>query len=301
MKSRTYDSKRFMKLQSAMEYLMTYGWAILIIAVVLGVLFQLGVFSSSSFALRASPGSCQVFRPNGPGTGTNVNLVGVCNGQVPQYVLREQNTGYLTIQDSKSLDFQIGTFSVWSKIESAAVPGWVYYISKQSYGVDGYFFGLGSSGGAYMFAWTGGTIRNQCNGVGSSLIDGKWHNVIASYDGNIISTYVDGINVCTYNYGSYLVMGASTTAALTLGSASGGQGTWQGNLANVQVYNMSLSTSDVQTLYSRGVGGAPIYPRYLAGWWPLNGDAKDYSGNNNQGVPTSASYSTQWLSGYTTP
>jgi hypothetical protein len=32
-----------------MEYLMTYGWAILIIAVVLGALFSLGVFSGSSF------------------------------------------------------------------------------------------------------------------------------------------------------------------------------------------------------------------------------------------------------------
>ena len=39
--------KRF-KAQSAMEYLMTYGWAILIIAVVLGALFSLGVFSGTS-------------------------------------------------------------------------------------------------------------------------------------------------------------------------------------------------------------------------------------------------------------
>jgi hypothetical protein len=31
-----------------MEYLMTYGWAILIIAVVLGALFSLGVFSGTS-------------------------------------------------------------------------------------------------------------------------------------------------------------------------------------------------------------------------------------------------------------
>ena len=35
-----------LKLQSAMEYLMTYGWAILIIAVVLGALFSLGVFGN---------------------------------------------------------------------------------------------------------------------------------------------------------------------------------------------------------------------------------------------------------------
>ncbi len=40
-------SKRI-RAQSAMEYLMTYGWAILIIAVVLGALFSLGVFSGSS-------------------------------------------------------------------------------------------------------------------------------------------------------------------------------------------------------------------------------------------------------------
>ncbi|MCL5100921.1 MAG: hypothetical protein M1122_03145 [Candidatus Marsarchaeota archaeon] len=36
------------KLQSAMEYLMTYGWAILIIAVVLGALSFLGIFNTGS-------------------------------------------------------------------------------------------------------------------------------------------------------------------------------------------------------------------------------------------------------------
>jgi hypothetical protein len=42
----TFNKQR--KAQSAMEYLMTYGWAILIIAVVLGALFSLGVFSGSN-------------------------------------------------------------------------------------------------------------------------------------------------------------------------------------------------------------------------------------------------------------
>ncbi len=47
------------KAQSAMEYLMTYGWAILIISVVLGALFSLGVFSGASLigtTCVASPG-----------------------------------------------------------------------------------------------------------------------------------------------------------------------------------------------------------------------------------------------------
>ena len=42
-----------MKAQSAMEYLMTYGWAILIIAVVLAALFELGVFNGSNLAPQA--------------------------------------------------------------------------------------------------------------------------------------------------------------------------------------------------------------------------------------------------------
>ena len=37
------------KAQSAMEYLMTYSWAILIIAIVLAALYMLGVFNASNF------------------------------------------------------------------------------------------------------------------------------------------------------------------------------------------------------------------------------------------------------------
>ena len=47
------------KSQSAMEYLMTYGWAILIVAVVLGALYSLGIFNGANFlggTCVASPG-----------------------------------------------------------------------------------------------------------------------------------------------------------------------------------------------------------------------------------------------------
>jgi len=43
-----------MKAQSAVEYLMTYGWSILIIAVVIASLVELGVFNS----VNSSPSSC---------------------------------------------------------------------------------------------------------------------------------------------------------------------------------------------------------------------------------------------------
>jgi hypothetical protein len=47
---KAYPKAKRVKAQSAMEYLMTYGWAILIIAVVLASLFSLGVFNSASLS-----------------------------------------------------------------------------------------------------------------------------------------------------------------------------------------------------------------------------------------------------------
>ncbi|MCL5680348.1 MAG: hypothetical protein M1465_03355 [Candidatus Marsarchaeota archaeon] len=74
------------KAQSAMEYLMTYGWAILIIAIVLAALYSLGVFNPQFFAPKASSGACSVSRPDGPRTTNFISISGVCNGELPKFV-----------------------------------------------------------------------------------------------------------------------------------------------------------------------------------------------------------------------
>lgn len=38
-----------MRLQNALEYLSTYGWAVILIMIVIGVLFALGVFTASNY------------------------------------------------------------------------------------------------------------------------------------------------------------------------------------------------------------------------------------------------------------
>jgi hypothetical protein len=67
-----------------------------------------------------------------------------------------------------------------------------------------------------------------------------------------------------------------------------------GALANVQIYNTSLDASSVKALYLEGIGGVPVSPSNVIDWWPLNGDTKDYSGNNNNGAPTAVTYSSQY-------
>ena len=57
----------------------------------------------------------------------------------------------------------------------------------------------------------------------------------------------------------------------------------------------------MQALYLKGIGAAPIDPSHIVGWWPLNGDVNDYSGNNNNGAATSVTFTSSWLNGYTAP
>jgi len=77
------------KLQAAMEYLMTYGWAILIIALALGVLYSLGVFNPNRLkpvgCFLPAPFTCQIQTYNtagsltlliGQGTGQTITING---------------------------------------------------------------------------------------------------------------------------------------------------------------------------------------------------------------------------------
>ena len=66
-----------------------------------------------------------------------------------------------------------------------------------------------------------------------------------------------------------------------------------GSMANVQIYSTALSANQVQTLYQGGISGPPVTSSGLAGWWPLNGNSNDYSGNGNNGTATNVIYSPQ--------
>ena len=276
-----------------MEYLMTYGWAILIIAVVLGALFQLGVFNSSSFAPKAPPGACQVFRPNGPGTITNINLMGVCTGQLPQYVSKFNGLNYnsVVVADALNLDSSSFSVSTWFYMNSkhygdpyyivqkgiwAAVPtgtGWAIYIYPQD------------TGTLYLAIMSTVADASRSYGVISSKV---WYHLAMSFNGttNGYAFYVNGQSIYSSTLsGSYLPPTGSQLNMMRY---------LNGSLSNVQLYNTSLSANQIQTLYLGGIGGAPMKLQNLVGWWPLNGNANDYSGNNNNGVPTGVTFTSQY-------
>ena len=78
--------------QAAMEYLMTYGWAILIIAIVIVALFQLGIFNNSNLTPRALAGACQVVH-----SAAGSSLAGQCNNEIPQSVAQFNGASSSTV------------------------------------------------------------------------------------------------------------------------------------------------------------------------------------------------------------
>jgi len=302
---RKYPSKA----QSAMEYLMTYGWAILIIAVVLGALFQLGVFNPMTFAPKAPPGSCQVFRPNGPGTTSFINLEGVCSGELPQYVAQFNGANIFPITANILGESYVpsGTNAIsifaWVKISPSDTNCWQRVVSFGTESCNGENAALQVNGDCVIGSVT---YDSECGPsawtADLNVNDGNWHFI-----GFTLPQGAGSSNVILYFDGqSYPHSGTNTGIAdivpqyIVLG---GGPGTSAvlGDVENVQIYNTSLSANEVQALYLEGIGGAPIRLQNLVAWYPLDGDANDYSGNGNNGVPNNVIFVSNWYNGYTPP
>ena len=284
---------------------MTYGWAILIIAIVLVALFSLGVFNSANFAPKAPPGSCQVFRPNGPGTAFDLNLEGECNGELPQYVARFNGQSSLVdLGSSQRLLGNVFTVAAWVRYAGNGGSGDIPFIS---------FVGATTFLPVVYLNWvypnTGLIYFGNSNYRYFSLnpvnpLDGNWHFVTVviggygQYDVANDIVYVDGQAESMSGSPTDSGLPITKTGPVYIGAA---QYNFAGSIANFQFYNTTLSANDINTLYNEGIGGAPIDITNLVGWWPLNGNANDYSGNQNNGAATNVIYTTSWTNGYTSP
>jgi hypothetical protein len=264
-----------------MEYLMTYGWAILIIAVVLGILFQLGVFNSQSLAVRTPPGACRVLR-----TTVSVSLVGQCHGVLPQYVAGGFSYSLMSASGMPLLNKF--TFVGWIN-NKPPLPG--EFGDSIVSSVCGIYTGRGATSWSASFdpcacIYTSNSAYVGCGGFApiSNLQYGVWYMVATTVDqnGNLVDyVYGNGPAVsASYSFGQQIAT-SITTYWIGAYDTQMPNDALNGSIANVQVYNSSLSASDVQALYNGGIGGPPLFLQNIVAWWPLNGDFKDYSGNGH--------------------
>ncbi len=289
-----------LKQQSAMEYLMTYGWAILVIAIALAAMFQLGIFNSSALTPTAPAGSCQVSRPLGPHTTQGLGLVGACNNLQPESVGVFSQNSYINVSNAMDLNL----------VNAFTISAWVNPMPNYNPFAYGQVFARTTAGGfGYEFGWTentascatmyttNGPITLQSN---VNVCSGKWSHVVYTFDGSASTFYING-TAHGSSTGSIKFYSLTTVASGIGRTPARTTFPYNGMIADVQVYNVSLSQNAIASLYKKGIGGSPIDLQYLVGWWPLNGDANDYSGNNANSINNNVLFSSNWQTGYTTP
>jgi hypothetical protein len=132
---------------------------------------------------------------------------------------------------------------------------------------------------------TGDAIANGNSGV---QVNGEWHFVVFEATNSWVALYIDGS----------IVYNQTTSSPVEVGPASlqiGGNGRSIDYLHNLQIYPNILSQAQLNTIYLAGLSSNSVILG-TAGWWPLNGTAKDYSGNGNNGVASNVIYTSNYPS-----
>ncbi len=103
-----------------------------------------------------------------------------------------------------------------------------------------------------------------------------WYFGAAAYQSstNTISIYMNGKLIGTSNS---VVSGALSSSSNSLTIGSGYSTYWTGNISDVQIYNTTLSASQISELYSEGMIGTPVPNEGLVGWWPMTGSGANYA------------------------
>lgn len=287
------------KAQSAMEYLMTYSWAIVIIAVVIFSMYELGIFGNGFSGANAQPGSCQISRPEGPLSILGIALAGVCSGELPEFVAQTTSPKHINVPTSVAAVSGSFTSTAWV-LAINPTNNWDSYVSFHDPSAYGWQMdsnpppAYGNTGYARARFDTSGGSNQVPTGPSINIKDGRWHFVVLVFNKvtDTAQVYTDGVAGTSKTITGTVPNTTITSAVL---------GNWPGDLANVQIYNTTLSANDIQALYIEGIGGAPLVLQDLVAWWPLNGNPVDYSGDNFTGTISTLTFTSSWTSGYTAP
>ncbi len=181
------------------------------------------------------------------------------------------------------------TISFWAYPANGNVPAYQYLVAEtgtaSSLACSGYCLSYGRSSSGVP-----NTISVSACGVTFSSASpaqmGQWSHFILELGPNS-ATGTNTINLTINGVTGISVLDrcSSNSNSLVIGSANGNGDFFNGSITNVQIYGGTLTSAQRLQLFNEGVFGLPITNNAnLMGWYPLQGNANDYSGNNNKNV-----------------
>ncbi len=150
------------------------------------------------------------------------------------------------------------------------------------------FIGSGTQPGIRL---GNGAAQFAAQSSSGAMSTGAWHHLAGTVSGTAMTFYLDGVQVGTDTFsgtrqaGSKVLLGNSTTA---------GSRQLNGLMDDARIYNRALSAAEVLALYQSYDPGVVVsdLQKGLVGHWKLNGNARDYTSNANDGTVTGATLTT---------
>jgi hypothetical protein len=172
------------------------------------------------------------------------------------------------------------------------VTAWVYPYSVQGTGCYNGVVSYGKAGASQAgnalilvvqsdgYPGVGTMFNDFCPSASGtpSVAFNKWNFIAASLDGGNSATLWVGTESVTGTLSNSIVTTPHVASkTLSIGSTNyAGTRPFNGLISNVQMYNETLSSSQITELYSRGLGGSPLSGANLYAWYPLEGNGNDY-------------------------
>jgi hypothetical protein len=224
------------------------------------------------------------------------------NGKISS-VISSHNSNYVAKFNGSGNYISIPS-GVYFSGNAFTITGWVYLknYNKWERLLD---FGNGHPSNNVLFALSQGIsgqpLLQYFNGSigtpesGSTQLPlNSWIFIVGVYNGSGLLIYENTV-FAGYNPTNGLTLPRIVRTSNYIGRSnwySLGDQDFNGSMANIQIYSTLLSKFEIQTMYQEGMGNVPVSNTGLVSWWPLDGNANDYSGNNNNGIATGI----QWAS-----
>jgi hypothetical protein len=204
---------------------------------------------------------------------------------------------YAFIKGNSSIDSNAYTWSIWIKPfawsagnagiigQNSTSPGAAYLIEQGS-----------SSSPIIQFSNNGGISSYSVYGSNAVNMN-KWQNIIVEYDyiSGKMAMYINGVE--QQSVSNPITLRRSNNPIYIGMNLVYSSSSFNGLIANLQMYNQSLSQSQIYNIYDAGLLAGPLQDAGLTGWYPLGNDINDYSGMSNTGYLYGGHYSS---SNYTT-
>lgn len=151
-------------------------------------------------------------------------------------------------------------------------------------------FGIDKFGSVCVLL-NGTTPGDEWNCTQEGLIKPRtWAGVEITHNTTQLNVSIDGGLVYNLTEKGEVLLNSGPLIIGASGEPGSISGTFNGSIANVQLYDEALPPDAIVGIGNGGLGGLALPNEKLVGWWPLIGNTEDYSGNGDAGIPYEVSF-----------